>query len=137
MEKEFETLLGNIYLLYFKAKISLGEAHLIGNPKGYLKRFDLRMPFKCDLDILDYLVSVRTSTYSTLCNNWLRCHSSLTGRTPIQVINALSNKTPLWEEVDDMYDPSRERVRDQNYWVDCQLNKWNDVCKSHTLAYLK
>ncbi|MND75418.1 hypothetical protein D3C87_774540 [compost metagenome] len=47
--------------------------------------------------------------------NWLRSHSSLTGRTPIQVINALSNKTPLWEEVDDMYDPSRERIRDQNY----------------------
>ncbi len=72
MEKEFETLLGNIYLLYFKAKISLGEAHLIGNPKGYLKRFDLRMPFKCDLDILDYLVSVRTSTYSTLSQkSWI------------------------------------------------------------------
>ncbi|RKO68283.1 IS481 family transposase [Sphingobacterium puteale] len=55
--------------------------------------------------------------------NWLRSDSSLTGRTPIQVINALSNKTPLWEEVGNMYDPSRERVRDQNYWIDCQLNK--------------
>ena len=55
--------------------------------------------------------------------NWLRSHSSLTGRTSIQVINALSNKTPLWEEVDEMYDPSRERIRDQNYWIDCQLNK--------------
>ena len=45
------------------------------------------------------------------------------GHTPIQVINALSNKTPLWVEVDDMYEPSRVRIRDQNYWIDCQINK--------------
>lgn len=25
--------------------------------------------------------------------------------------NTLSNKTPLWEEVDDIYDPSREWMR--------------------------
>lgn len=55
--------------------------------------------------------------------NWLRSHSSLTGHTAIQVINDLSNKTPLWEEVDDMYDRSRERIRDKNYYIDCQLNK--------------
>jgi len=38
-------------------------------------------------------------------------------------IVALSSKTPLWEEVGDMYDPSKERIRDQNYWIDCQLKK--------------
>jgi len=55
--------------------------------------------------------------------NWLRSHSSLNGRTPIQVIAALSSKTPLWEEVGDMYNASKERIRDQNYWIDCQLKK--------------
>nr|WP_164126200.1 IS481 family transposase [Sphingobacterium sp. xlx-73] len=55
--------------------------------------------------------------------NWLRSQSSLKGRTPIKVINVLSNKTPLWEEVEDMHDPNKERIRDQNYWIDCQLNK--------------
>ena len=63
--------------------------------------------------------------------NWLRSHSSLKVQTRIQVINSLSNKTPLWEEVDDMYDPSRERIRDQNYWIDFRLNKLNIPTKVH------
>lgn len=72
MEKEFDIILGKIYLLYYKAKISLGEAHLIQTPKDYLEKFDIVMPFKCDLDILDYLVGRRTSTYSTLSNKcWI------------------------------------------------------------------
>lgn len=84
---------------------------------------------RTDLDEFYSTVDIKDPDLSNLLSqwqfyyNWLRSYSSLTGRTPIQVINALSNKTPLWEEVDDMYDPSRERVRDQNYWVDCQLNK--------------
>lgn len=72
MEKEFDIILGKIYLLYYKAKIYLGEAHLIQTPKGYLEKFNIDMPFKCDLDILDYLVGRRTSTYSTLSNKcWI------------------------------------------------------------------
>ncbi len=84
---------------------------------------------RTDLDEFYSTVDIKGSDLPNLLSqwqfyyNWLRSHSSLMGRTPIQVINALSNKTPLWEEVDDMYDPSRERIRDQNYWIDCQLNK--------------
>src|SRR5690606_40850598 len=36
------------------------------SPKGYLQKFELEMPFRCDLDILDFLVSRRTPTYSML-----------------------------------------------------------------------
>lgn len=52
--------------------MSLGEAHLIHTPKDYLEKFMINMPFKCDLDILNYLVSKRTSTYSSLTNKcWI------------------------------------------------------------------
>lgn len=65
-ESTFDKKLGKIYLLYYKAKIYLGEAHLMHSPKGYLQKFELEMPFRCDLDILDFLVSRRTPTYSML-----------------------------------------------------------------------
>lgn len=72
METEFDDILGKIYLLYYKAKISLGEAHLFQAPKGYLEKFEIDMPFKCDLDILDYLVGQRSSTYNTLSHKcWI------------------------------------------------------------------
>lgn len=72
METEFDHILGKIYLLYYKAKMSLGEAHLIHFPKDYLEKFKIDMPFNCDLDILNYLVSKRTSIYSSLTNKcWI------------------------------------------------------------------
>lgn len=72
MEKEFDIVLGKIYLLYYKAKISLGEAHLMQTPKGYLEKFDIDVPFKCDLDILDYLVRRRTRSYNQLSHKcWI------------------------------------------------------------------
>lgn len=67
MEKAtFDQILDKICLIYYKAKIDLGEAHLMHSPKGYLQKFEVEMPFKCDLDILDFLIGQRTSTYSAL-----------------------------------------------------------------------
>lgn len=84
---------------------------------------------RTDLDELYSTVDMKDPDLSNLLSqwqfhyNWLRSHSSLKGRTPMQVITALSNKTPLWEEVGDIYGLGKERIRDQNYWIDCQLNK--------------
>ncbi|SFC83192.1 Homeodomain-like domain-containing protein [Parapedobacter composti] len=54
--------------------------------------------------------------------NWFRAHSSLSGKAPIDVVNSLSDKTPFWDEVGEMYDESKERLRVQNYRLDLQLN---------------
>lgn len=73
MEKTlFDEILGTIYLLYYKAKIDLGEAHLTRSPKGYLQKFEIKMPFKCDLDILDYLIGHRSPIYSAMSRkSWI------------------------------------------------------------------
>ncbi len=55
--------------------------------------------------------------------NWQRPHSSLKGKTPIDVVCELFNKTPLGEEVEDLYDASKERIREQNYRFDLRLRK--------------
>jgi len=73
MEKTpFDEILGTIYLLYYKAKMDLGEAHLARSPKGYLQKFGVEMPFRCDLDILDYLIGHRSSIYSAMSRkSWI------------------------------------------------------------------
>lgn len=55
--------------------------------------------------------------------NWFRAHSSLKGKSPIQVVNDLADKTPVWDEVGSMYDPLKERIKVQNYWLDSKLHK--------------
>lgn len=39
--------------------------------------------------------------------NYQRLHGSLGGKTPAQYSGMLGDKTPLWEEVIDAYDPSK------------------------------
>lgn len=84
---------------------------------------------RTDLDEFYSTVDIRDPDLSNLLYqwqfhyNWLRSHSSLNGRAPIQVVTDLSSKTPLWDEVNDKYDPTKERIKDQNYWIDCQLKK--------------
>jgi len=55
--------------------------------------------------------------------NWLRAHSSLKGKSPIDIVHSLSAKTPTWEEVGELYHSANEKLRVQNYWLECQLNK--------------
>jgi hypothetical protein len=45
--------------------------------------------------------------------NWFRAHSSLKGKSPIQGVNELAHKTPVWDEVGSMYDPLKERIKVQ------------------------
>lgn len=47
--------------------------------------------------------------------NWDRPHSSLDGKTPVERLTELSDKTPLGEEVLAKFDPSKERTQEQNY----------------------
>jgi transposase InsO family protein len=55
--------------------------------------------------------------------NWDRPHSSLDGKTPIERLNELSDKTLLWEEVAAKFDPSKERIQEQNYRDELALRK--------------
>ena len=55
--------------------------------------------------------------------NWHRPHSSLGGRSPMDKVSELSEKTPFWSDVEAMYDPSRERIREHDYRIDLQLHK--------------
>ncbi|MEK6481955.1 IS481 family transposase [Catalinimonas sp. 4WD22] len=47
--------------------------------------------------------------------NWFRAHSSLQGKTPIDIISEKSSMTPFWDDVIDKYDPDHEPILEQNY----------------------
>jgi transposase InsO family protein len=53
--------------------------------------------------------------------NHERPHSSLRDQTPWEKWQDLVMKTPLHEEVEAMYDDSKERIQEQNYSLDLQL----------------
>ena len=55
--------------------------------------------------------------------NWDRPHSALGGKTPIDRVCELSDRTPLREEVDALYDQEREPIRHAEYAVDVALRK--------------
>jgi transposase InsO family protein len=55
--------------------------------------------------------------------NHERPHGSLGNRTPWEVWWELESKTPLYEEVEAMYDDSKERLKVQNYRADLDLQK--------------
>ena len=55
--------------------------------------------------------------------NWDRPHSSLQGKTPVERLTELSDKTLLWEEVSAKFDPSKERLQEQNYRTELALRK--------------
>jgi len=55
--------------------------------------------------------------------NWERSHSSLDGKTPVERLTELSDKTLLWEEVSAKFDASKERIQEQSYRAELQLRK--------------
>ena len=55
--------------------------------------------------------------------NWQRAHGSLKGKTPMEKVCVLLDKTPLTEEVLEKYDRSRERIQEANYQNDLALRK--------------
>jgi len=55
--------------------------------------------------------------------NWHRPHGSLNGKTPMDRFFELIDKTPFSDEIDAYYDPSKERIQEQNYRIDLQLRR--------------
>jgi len=55
--------------------------------------------------------------------NWQRPHGSLKGKTPSQYSSELSDKTPIWDEVLDSYNPENEHIQLQNYRQEMAVNK--------------
>lgn len=55
--------------------------------------------------------------------NWDRPHSSLNGKTPVEFLAELSGRALLWEEVSAKFDPSKERIQEQNYRAELALRK--------------
>jgi hypothetical protein len=55
--------------------------------------------------------------------NWQRPHGSLNGKTPMGKCCELIYETPLWDEVIDMYDISKEHIQDADYKTELLLRK--------------
>ena len=52
--------------------------------------------------------------------NWERIHGAI-GMAPIDRFLEVKDKTPLWDEVIENYDPSKELIREQSYDLDRRL----------------
>lgn len=57
--------------------------------------------------------------------NWHRAHSSLKGKTPVDVVTEKLAVTPLWEDIGAKYDPAKEPIREQNYSWERKLKKYS------------
>ena len=85
------------------------------------QRTDLE-EFYPTIDLKDDEIQVKLEEWQ-FYYNWHRPHSSLGGKTPIERVCELITKTPINEEVEAMYDPSKERLREQNYKCDFSQSK--------------
>ncbi len=55
--------------------------------------------------------------------NWQRAHGSFKGKTPMEVVCEHLEKTPIWDEVLQDYNPDNERIQVSNYQKDLALRK--------------
>lgn len=55
--------------------------------------------------------------------NWERAHGGLHCKTPIERFLELSDRTPVWDEGELLYDSGKERLRYQDYRLYLNLNK--------------
>lgn len=76
--------------------------------------------FYATVDIRDAALSNRLDEWE-FYYNWHRPHGSLQGQTPCEKHSSLIDKTPLREEVEAMYDPTKERIFLQDYKLDMAL----------------
>ncbi len=66
--------------------------------------------------------------------NWYRPHSSLKGKTPMDIVVEKSAITPLWEDVEAKYDPDKEPILEQDYRKQrCQAKYQKTTNPSHPL----
>ena len=55
--------------------------------------------------------------------NWHRPHGALNGKSPIDRVCELLEKTPYWADVYNYYDRQNQRIQHQNYYIELQLRK--------------
>lgn len=55
--------------------------------------------------------------------NWHRPHGSLNGKSPIDIVCELKDKTPYGYDVRASYDLSKERIQEQNYIQDSRIRQ--------------
>ncbi|MGO9138482.1 MAG: IS481 family transposase [Syntrophales bacterium] len=84
---------------------------------------------KTDLEEFYNTVDINAQNISDLLQewqhyyNWERPHGSLNGKTPMDKYFELSQKTPFWDEVENLYDASKERIKESNYYMDLRIRK--------------
>jgi transposase InsO family protein len=82
---------------------------------------------KTDLEEFYAIVDLKDPALAQKLDEWqvyyneFRPHSALQGKTPWERWWELSSKTPYRDEVEDLYDPTKERLRHQNYQTDLKL----------------
>lgn len=62
--------------------------------------------------------------------NYQRPHSSLNGKTPAEAAAEKSADAPYWDEVIALYDPSKERIREQSYKRDKKISFFKKGAKT-------
>lgn len=84
---------------------------------------------KTDLEEFWATVDLTSSDLEKKLDDWqvyyneFRPHGSLHGQTPWERWGELSLKTPFTDEVEALYDPTKERIQHQTYRVDLELRK--------------
>jgi len=106
------------YCIKFRP-IKPGQPHLNGKVER-AQQTDLK-EFWDLVDLSQDHFSDRLAEYQHYYN-WDRIHGSL-GKTPLDVIVELSQKTPFRDQVEDEYDPANEFIRIQDYAKDVRLLK--------------
>lgn len=82
--------------------------------------------------VLDEFFSIATITCDDLADqlqewqhyyNWHRNHGAHNGKTPMDRYFEKIYQTPLWEDVERLYDSAKERLQEQDYRADLQLRR--------------
>jgi len=111
------------YCIKFRP-IRPGQPHLNGKVER-AQQTDLK-EFWALIDFSEDHLSDRLSEYQHYYN-WDRVHGSL-GKTPMDRVVELSQKTPFWDQVEESYDPSKEFIRMHDYAKDAKLLKLKLIC---------
>ena len=76
--------------------------------------------FYATADLQDPALAEKLDEWQVYYNEF-RPHGALNGKTPWERWWELSHKTPYRDEIEALYDPTKERLRDQNYQTDLKL----------------
>lgn len=78
--------------------------------------------FYSTLDLRDKMLEDRLAEWQHHYN-WERPHGAHHGKAPMDKYFELSEQTPLWEDVLQNYDSTKERIQVPNYQVDLRMRK--------------